>query len=148
MKALSLHQPYASAITLGLKRYETRSWFTKYRGPLVIHAALKEFKYNDYEREYFMEVCRQLKTVDCPHYALVYGCAVCVVDLVDCFRTIEIAPRLTQAQLFWGDFRDKDDKGRYRYAFQLENPRKLWPPKRIKGMQRFFEIPDEVLSYA
>lgn len=40
MRALTLHQPYASAMALGLKRIETRSWSTPYRGPVVIHAAL------------------------------------------------------------------------------------------------------------
>lgn len=39
MKVLTLHQPYATAIALGHKRYETRSWWTSYRGPLAIHAA-------------------------------------------------------------------------------------------------------------
>lgn len=39
MKALSLWQPWASAIALGAKRVETRSWETLYRGPLLIHAA-------------------------------------------------------------------------------------------------------------
>lgn len=38
MKVLSLDQPYATAVALGLKRFETRSWATKYRGPLAIHA--------------------------------------------------------------------------------------------------------------
>jgi len=42
MKALTLYQPYASAIALGLKRYETRSWATSYRGPLAIHASVKK----------------------------------------------------------------------------------------------------------
>lgn len=40
MRALTLHQPYATAMALGLKRIETRSWSTAYRGPVVIHAAL------------------------------------------------------------------------------------------------------------
>lgn len=37
-KALTLHQPWASLIALGVKTIETRSWSTKYRGPLAIHA--------------------------------------------------------------------------------------------------------------
>lgn len=41
MKALSLHQPYASLIVLGAKHIETRSWTTRYRGELAIHAAVK-----------------------------------------------------------------------------------------------------------
>lgn len=39
IKALSLWQPYARAIAVGLKTYETRSWSTPYRGELAIHAA-------------------------------------------------------------------------------------------------------------
>lgn len=39
MKALTVHQPWASLIALGHKRIETRSWSTSYRGPLAIHAA-------------------------------------------------------------------------------------------------------------
>lgn len=38
MKALTLWQPWASLVALGIKTIETRSWGTRYRGPLVIHA--------------------------------------------------------------------------------------------------------------
>lgn len=38
MRALTLHQPWASLVALGVKTIETRSWSTKYRGPLAIHA--------------------------------------------------------------------------------------------------------------
>jgi hypothetical protein len=37
-KALTLHQPWATIIALGLKHVETRSWPTAYRGRLAIHA--------------------------------------------------------------------------------------------------------------
>ena len=39
MKCLSLWQPWASLVVIGAKRFETRSWPTNYRGPLLIHAA-------------------------------------------------------------------------------------------------------------
>lgn len=39
MKAISLTQPWATLIAIGAKRIETRSWSTKYRGPIAIHAA-------------------------------------------------------------------------------------------------------------
>lgn len=39
MRALTLSQPWATAIALGVKHVETRSWRTTYRGPLLIHAA-------------------------------------------------------------------------------------------------------------
>ena len=39
MKALSVTQPWATLIATGQKQIETRSWGTRYRGPLYIHAA-------------------------------------------------------------------------------------------------------------
>ena len=41
MKALTLYQPWASLVALGVKTIETRSWSTPYRGPLAIHAGAK-----------------------------------------------------------------------------------------------------------
>ena len=41
MKALTLHQPWATLIAQGHKRVENRTWRTGYRGPLAIHAGLK-----------------------------------------------------------------------------------------------------------
>lgn len=39
MKAISMWQPHGSLLTTGAKPYETRSWSTKFRGPILIHAA-------------------------------------------------------------------------------------------------------------
>lgn len=39
IKCLSVRQPWAELILLGRKRYELRTWRTKHRGPLAIHAA-------------------------------------------------------------------------------------------------------------
>jgi hypothetical protein len=39
MKVLTLSQPFATLVAIGAKKIETRSWSTKYRGPLAIHAA-------------------------------------------------------------------------------------------------------------
>ncbi|MCB2188832.1 MAG: ASCH domain-containing protein [Deltaproteobacteria bacterium] len=39
MKCLSIRQPWASLIVAGMKDVENRSWATKYRGPVLIHAA-------------------------------------------------------------------------------------------------------------
>ncbi len=38
MKVLTIKQPFASLIASGYKKYEFRSWKTKYRGELYIHA--------------------------------------------------------------------------------------------------------------
>lgn len=39
MKAITLWQPWATLMALGVKRIETRKWATKHRGPLAIHAS-------------------------------------------------------------------------------------------------------------
>lgn len=39
MRVLSIRQPWATLIMLGIKQLETRRWRTDYRGELVIHAA-------------------------------------------------------------------------------------------------------------
>ncbi|MDF2715762.1 MAG: 2-oxoglutarate dehydrogenase [Paenibacillus sp.] len=41
MKAITIIQPWATLIAIGAKHFETRSWPTKYRGPLAIHAGKK-----------------------------------------------------------------------------------------------------------
>lgn len=38
IKTLSLWQPWASLVAVGEKRIETRSWATKHRGTIAIHA--------------------------------------------------------------------------------------------------------------
>ncbi len=42
MKALTIRQPWASLIAAGVKTIETRSWSTRYRGLLLIHAGKHE----------------------------------------------------------------------------------------------------------
>lgn len=52
MKALSVRQPHASLIVIGMKDVENRHWSTSYRGPLLIHASkhLSNTMYGEYER--------------------------------------------------------------------------------------------------
>lgn len=132
-RALSLWQPHAQAVALGIKPYETRRWPTNYRGPLVIHAAKKVFKHQDYPASYFAEACKHLKDAECPHYALRYGEALAIVDLVDCIPTERLGS-MQPGHSFWGDFAPG------RFAFKLENVRRVWPPVRATGRQGFFSI--------
>ena len=57
MKALSIRQPWAHLITHGLKPVENRTWSTKVRGEILIHAS-KGFDRAGYEwvRENFPEI--------------------------------------------------------------------------------------------
>lgn len=47
MKVVSILQPWATLAVIGAKKIETRSWNTKYRGELLIHASQKF----DYEQQ-------------------------------------------------------------------------------------------------
>jgi hypothetical protein len=139
IRALSLWQPHAQAVAVGIKHYETRGWYTGYRGPLVIHAAKRVFRHQDYGLAYFNEVGKQLKAAGCPLYALSYGEALCVVDLVDCVPVGKLRGRIGHAE-FWGDFRDVGDDAKPRFAFKLENVRRIWPPLKVVGRQGFFSV--------
>lgn len=44
MKALTVWQPWAQLLAKGTKNNETRSWGTKYRGRILIHAAKVIYK--------------------------------------------------------------------------------------------------------
>jgi hypothetical protein len=154
MKALSLWQPHAEAIALGLKPFETRGWATEYRGPLAIHAAKKVFREQDYDWNWFRECKARLSVAGMPLWRLSYGKIVCIADLVECLPTEAVRDTATVAMnagikvnwLFWGDFQDRGEDGRLRFAFKLDNIRKIPEAQRpeIKGMQGFFEVPNEI----
>lgn len=46
MKALTIKQPWASLIVEGIKDIENRTWKTKYRGRIYIHASQKPVPFN------------------------------------------------------------------------------------------------------
>ena len=160
MRALSLWQPHATAIALGLKPWETRGWPTGYRGPLAIHASKKVFREEDYEWEYFKEAKRRLSEAGMPLWRLDYGKVVCIADIVDCVPTAVVrdtARQWAQAResvsmplwYFWGDFTDQGDDGRPRFAFKLDNVRRIPEQMRpaVLGRQGFFEVPNEMLLW-
>ena len=45
MRCLSIRQPWANLIVMGFKDIENRTWKTKHRGPLLIHAGLTVDKF-------------------------------------------------------------------------------------------------------
>ena len=58
MKVLTIKEPWASLIINGYKEYEFRSWKTKYRGKILIHAGMSLEKDNakrfqEYNLEYY-----------------------------------------------------------------------------------------------
>jgi activating signal cointegrator 1 len=122
MKALSMTQPWASLVVLGAKKFETRSWRTPYRGPLVIHAA-------KFMPRWAIELCRYepyysaLQRV----YPLPRGAIIGVVSLDLCFPTESIADTISPDERAFGDWA----KGRW--AWQFSHPVQLEKPVTWKG---------------
>jgi len=73
MKALSLIQPWATLVTIGAKRIETRDWATAHLGLIAIHAS---------KREDGLHLARVQPFSDClAGLKLPRGAILCVVDL-------------------------------------------------------------------
>lgn len=73
MKVLSIKEPWASLIMNGTKKIETRSWKTKYRGEIYIHASLSKAKITK------PEVYELIKDIN-----FKCGYIICKCNLVDC----------------------------------------------------------------
>lgn len=131
MKAVSLWQPWASAIALGLKTIETRGWYTAYRGPLAIHAAKR---WTMDQRAFFMRYC----TTGWPD-PLPLGSIVAVCVLQDCRPTRDLIVDATQQDREWGNF----DTGRYGWV--LTDVVRLEKPIPYRGAQQLFDVPDSLI---
>ena len=85
MKAITTWQPWASLLARGAKKYETRSWETKYRGPIAIHAAQKPFNTDSYLDRELYPFADALGLPDIYSFnKLPYGAVVAVANLVNC----------------------------------------------------------------
>ena len=124
MKCLSVRQPWAWAIISGLKTIENRSWSTRHRGPLAIHAGLSRAEYRlgfDFDR---------LMPGLPPAGDLAFGAIVGVVDVVDCVPYELVRDRLFAEPLGW--------------CWILADPRPIelvpW-----RGQLGLFEVPDAII---
>lgn len=103
IKALTLWQPWASFMALGLKKNETRSWSTSYRGPLAIHAAKKAPRWIPNELVLF-----SLERLG-PGNRWPYGKILCVVDLIGIEKSDGIIKDPSSTEIMLGDY----SKGRF-----------------------------------
>jgi hypothetical protein len=79
-RVLTIRQPWAWAIIHGGKDVENRSWPTKHRGPLLIHAG------NAFEPDGY-EVVKQFATQPPPPgNDFIHGAIIGVVELADCVQ--------------------------------------------------------------
>ncbi len=130
MKVITIKQPFATLIAEGFKEYEFRTWKTKYRGEILIHAgkgidkkAIERFK----------------------HLGLEYptGCIIAKVTLTDCVYVDDaLVECLTKKdpEVYYGMIHKKEWNG---YGFKLENVRKIKPIS-INGKLSLWEYEGEI----
>lgn len=147
MKAITIIQPWATLIALGEKRFETRSWATRHRGEIAIHAGKKLDK----------KICRRepFRSALAEHgYTesnLPTGAVIAIADLLGCYaisrpcgeeesvwlegngQLVEcgrVSPTAREEREYvFGDYRDG------RYAWEMADVQILREPVLAKGMQ-------------
>ena len=138
MKAISLLQPWATLVVIGVKTIETRSWGTKYRGTILIHASqgkagsifADELPFKKYIPEF---------------NKLPFGAIIGQVIITDVIRietlemTDELINRLTMEEKAFGDYSEG------RYAWIMKDSKQFDKPIPTRGTLSIWEYPAENL---
>lgn len=114
MKVITIKQPWATLIAKGYKEYEFRTWKTKYRGEILIHAgkgidkkAMERFKHLNLEYPKG-QIIAKAKLTDCIY-----------VDEEFAQKMYKIDPKVYKGLI------DKENWDGY--GFKLENVKKIKP---------------------
>lgn len=125
---LSMHQPWASLLVLGIKRVEGRTWYTPHRGRLWIAAAAKQPTEQDIAAvEGMYRALYGNGNVAFPKQYPV-SCLLGCVDLVDC--------------LAQEDYKEEFPEGESEspYVFVCENPQQLAVKFPVKGEHKIWKL--------
>jgi len=122
IKAISINQPWAWLIVAGYKPIENRSWYTSYRGPVLIHAG-KKFD-NDFDWHHWENMIGDTIPTN-PFQGGIIGEA----NIIDCVKEHD-------SPWFFGP-----------YGFVLEDAKQYHNPRPCKGALGFF-TPDYNSRYA
>ena len=114
MKVITIKQPFATLIAEGLKRYEFRTWKTKYRGDILIHAGKSVDK-------------KAMEKFSCLGLSYPTGCILAKATITDCVVIDDKMKKklnLEDPLVYSGVVKDSSWIG---YGFQLENIEKIAP---------------------
>ena len=127
MKVLTIKQPWASLIIQGYKRFEFRSWQTKYRGELLIHAGKGIDK----------EAVKRLEKYIPEDMPL--GKIIGKVKLVDC---IKMSPEFKEILLKENKDIYTDSSFKENYGWKLTDIQKFAEPIEAKGHLSLWKYDD------
>lgn len=137
MKALTLTQPWATLVILGIKRWETRGWCPSpenRRGRIAVHAAKGWTKADrEFAAELHEDGVLPVAPADLP-----LGALLGTVRLDGLARTTTAVtyPEVTDLEQELGDYSPG------RYAWQLGDPRPLPEPLPWRGALGLWDGPD------
>ncbi len=143
MKVITLQDPWASLVRLNEKHIETRSWSTRYRGPLLIHASKKSDvkNLNLALKEPFYSALKPPNTI---YYS---GCIIAKCNLAGCIEIIDEDGLFHPARAYLMNGSTVEGKeycfGDYtpgRFAWILEDIEPLEKPIPAKGQLGLWEF--------
>lgn len=130
MKALSIRQPWAELIIQGRKTIELRTWATRYRGVLIIHAGYIVDE----------EACKQFGL---DPTTIAHGALIGTVELVDIIAlTSEQYEALYDAHLATDDWPSEP-----LYGWQFQRPQTFQEPLPAQGQPGLYTISDNLLTF-
>ena len=137
MKAISLLQPWATLVVLGIKTIETRSWRTSYRGRILIHASQGKAGNIFAAEPPFKKYIPNFKTL--PFGAIIGEATITDVIPVEMMQmTDELINRLTMEEKAFGDYSEG------RYAWIMEDPKPFATPIPARGTLSIWEYQGEI----
>lgn len=132
MKVLTIKQPWATLIMQGDKRFEFRSWQTKYRGDLLIHAG------KGIDKEAMKRLAKYLPA------EIPLGKILGKVTLVDC---VKMCPEFKDMLLKENPDIYTKSSFQENYGWQVENVKIFDEPIDVKGHLSLweYEVDDKML---
>lgn len=124
MKVLTIKQPWATLIMQGDKRFEFRSWQTKYRGDLLIHAG------KGVDKEAMKRLSKYLPK------ELPYGKILGKVKLIDC---IKMSPKFKELLLKENSDIYTKSSFQENYGWQVADVQIFEKPIEVKGHLSLWE---------
>lgn len=113
MKCITIRQPYAELIASGIKKAEIRSWKTKYRGEVFIHAGASV------DKEYLPKYKEVIDIHNLDNSAIIAKC-----NIVDCVKIDEeYIKKYNEENKGSGYY--ISDKNIGNYAFVLDNIQRI-----------------------
>lgn len=130
--ALSMHQPWASLLVMGIKMHEGRTWYSSHRGRLWIHAASKVPTQQEIEEVVrFYQLQKGMKAHEFPP---LYPTS-CILGCVD---VGEVLPQEEYRELY------PDGESTSPYVFICKNPQELLIKFPMSGHHKLFKLDPKI----